>query len=173
MAAPTSDGLPQTPMVWCPIVRKFNVAGRFADATIIFARKECYGWNTLPNISFLSDFVKKKSYSFKNASCTVFRKKILLRPPCTWIFKTFILMNTDIIENRNWMSVSMFWWNTIYILSIICEVYPVRLSQWLILNFGESKTIEIDELTLHQIQNSNPITDSNGHDKVINWTNIF
>lgn len=118
-------------------------------------------------------FYKKKSYCFKNASCTVFRKIILLRPPCTCIFKTFILINTDIIENRNWMSVSMFWKNTIYILSIICEVYPVRLSQWLILNFGESNTIEIDALTLHQIQNSNPITDSNEQDKVINWTNIF
>lgn len=67
----------------------------------------------------------------------------------------------------------MFWKNTIYILSIICEVYPVRLSQWLILNFGESNTIEIDAFTLHQIQNSNPITDSNEQDKVINWTNIF
>lgn len=118
-------------------------------------------------------FCKKKYYSFKNASCTVFRKIILLRPHCTCILKTFILINTDIIENRNWMSVSMFWWNTIYILGIICEVYPVRLSQWLILNFGESKTIEIDALTLHQIQNSNPITDSNEQDKVINWTNIF
>lgn len=118
-------------------------------------------------------FCKKKSYSFKNASCTVFRKIILLRPPCTCIFKTFFLINTDIIENWNWMSVSMFWWNTIYILGIICEVYPVRLSQWLILNFGESKTIEIDALTLHQIQSSNPITDSNEQDKVINWTNIF
>lgn len=118
-------------------------------------------------------FCKKKSYSFKNASCTVFRKIILLRPPCTCIFKTFILINTDIIENRNWMIVSMFWWNTINILGIICEVYPVRLSQWLILNFWESKTIETDALTLHQIQNSNPITDSNEQDKVINWTNIF
>lgn len=139
MVAPTSDGLPQTPIVWYAIVRKFNVACGFADATINFARKECYGWNTLPNISFLSDFVKKKSYSFKNASCTVFRKIILLRPPCTCIFKTFILINTDIIENRNWMSVSMFWWNTIYILSIICGVYPVRLSQWLILNLEKAK----------------------------------
>lgn len=115
----------------------------------------------------------KKSHCFKNASGTVFRKIILLRPPCTCIFKTFILINRDIIENRNWMSVSMFWKNTIYILSIICEVYPVRLSQWLILNFGESNTIEIDALTVHQIQNSNPITDSNEQDKVINWTNIF
>lgn len=118
-------------------------------------------------------FCKKKSYSFKNASCTVFRKIILLRPPCTCISKTFILINTDIIENRNWTSVSMFWWNTIYILSIICGVYPVRLSQWLILNFGESKTIEINALTFHQIQNSNPITDSNVQDKFINCTNFF
>lgn len=38
MAAPTSDGLPQTSMVWYAIVRKYNVACGFADATINFAR---------------------------------------------------------------------------------------------------------------------------------------